>query len=820
MRRLLVFLLEVIFSQLLLAQQCQLEADISSFENRLNIHKNHSDSYLMDLNRLSILYIKQGNIDKADSINKLVIKSLLPDFSVSNPVVCGALDIRGLIYFALNDIEEAQRLWTLSLALKQHFFPRKKGWLAESYSYIARCYNYLIDIDSAIIYSEKAVALLNQCSKAERLTINAPEILRTFIYAYKISNMRGNEKVVCLQVAEKLDSISKIPHPWLNYYLPDYVHDKANVFTDLALHYRNIPTNKFRDPAFSEYCYHKAQRFYNEELSLRQTFNDNPNSLSVLYFTKALVQQYTFGNSVENMLKCLEYSNASIQQLDERMTSGKIEQMFFRTGKLNVMMFKSEFLINLYCLENNRKYLYELNNNASEAYDVFITLINSFKSDNIGSVFEIYNLFQFDALIYSELELYKLTGDKKFLNAAFSHSQQSRFLDLLSDQKNRSLINFNKEYFNDVIRKNIFFTRFTSNVFLDYYSSDFVPCAVFVVSKGELHVCYLDKPDFSTLSVLHDPAYINQKSDTVSRVLNSFYNCLIKPVEGYIQGKKTIHISSKSEFSAVPFDALVADLSNPNHFLGDDYCIQNRFSLLINPLYKSTNQNDPVSLFTLNPQYITHPDLLFHNKLCDELNEKYKAVSVRQLNNLPCNNPFILQISAHGYFDSTLMKPALLLNDSEIVTHNGIENMSSSPLLACLIMCESGRGVIKLYEGSDNLGRSFAANGTPAVITSLWKADDKASALIMSSFYRFLSEGLPVHEALAAAKREFRANNPDMIHPFYWAALQSTGDNLTIPLKSVQQKNNRLIYFIIAGAVLISGVVLFLFIQRRNKAKN
>jgi len=209
-------------------------------------------------------------------------------------------------------------------------------------------------------------------------------------------------------------------------------------------------------------------------------------------------------------------------------------------------------------------------------------------------------------------------------------------------------------------------------------------------------------------------------------------------------------------------------------------------------------------------------ELKFHNKLCDELNEKYKAVSVRQLNNLPCNNPFILQISAHGYFDSTLMKPALLLNDSEIVTHNGIENMSSSPLLACLIMCESGRGVIKLYEGSDNLGRSFAANGTPAVITSLWKADDYASALIMSSFYRFLSEGLPVHDALAAAKREFRANNPGMIHPFYWAALQSTGENLTIPLKSVRKKTNRLIYFIIAGTALISGALFFLFVRRRK----
>jgi len=207
---------------------------------------------------------------------------------------------------------------------------------------------------------------------------------------------------------------------------------------------------------------------------------------------------------------------------------------------------------------------------------------------------------------------------------------------------------------------------------------------------------------------------------------------------------------------------------------------------------------------------------LFNKKLCHELKDKYQAVSVNRLKDLPEKNPFILQISAHGYFDSTLMKPALLLNDSEIVSHKGIENMPSSPLLACLVMCESGKGVIRMYEGSDNLGRSFAANGTPAVITSLWKADDKASALIMSSFYLFLSEGLPVHDALAAAKREFRANNPDMNHPFYWAALQCTGDNLTVSLKSVRQKNNGLTYFIIAGSLLISGVLFFLFVKRRK----
>ncbi|HBG71765.1 MAG: hypothetical protein A2W93_06360 [Bacteroidetes bacterium GWF2_43_63] len=817
MNRIIIFTVSLFVVRFLNAQPCALESEIAVLKMNCSTQNSASDSVLQNLNKLSFLYIKHGNIDEAVSLNDFVIKSLYKNGIKVTPALTGALDVKGHILYSVNDIEEAKRVWELSLSVKRRFFSNRKGLLAESYSNLARCFNYMIAIDSAMIYSSEAVELINSCSIEERNKVNAPEILRTYVYAYKIYYMRGNEKKTCIQVAAKLDSIAAIPHPWLNYYLPDFIHDKANAFTDLALHFRDEPSNKNPDRAFSEYCYIRAQELYDRELYLRNKFNDNPNPLSTLYFTKALVQKYTFGNTIDNNLNCLSYANQSIQILNENNVSGKLDRMFFKTGKLNVMMFKSDFLINLYLLQKKKEHLNELYANTSAAYEVYIDLINNLKTDKLGSVFEVYNLFQFDALIFAELELYKLTGNKKYLTDAFCHSQQSRYLDLLASRKEKQNSKYNEQYFIDGIQKNIFFTKYTRHVFLDYYSSYYNPFVIFIVSNGELNYYTGTKPDFSDLSVLANPEFINDTQDSVYIALNSLYNSFIKPVCGYMIGKRFVHISSKADFCNVPFDALLPDLKNKNHFFGDEYNIQNRFSLLINPLFRKDHFDSNVAVFTVNPSYKKYPDLLFNRKLCDDLKHQYDAVSANHLKEIENSNPYILQISAHGYFDSSIMKPALLLNDSAVVTYSEIENLLSTPIIACLIMCESGKGVLKMYEGSDNLGRSFAVNGTPAVITSLWKADDKASALIMSSFYRFLSEGYPVHAALVEAKALFRKEHPEMAHPFYWASIQCTGDNLTVSLKSTQRKNQYFVLAAVAGSAVLAGLLLLVFLRRRKK---
>ena len=91
--------------------------------------------------------------------------------------------------------------------------------------------------------------------------------------------------------------------------------------------------------------------------------------------------------------------------------------------------------------------------------------------------------------------------------------------------------------------------------------------------------------------------------------------------------------------------------------------------------------------------------------------------------------------------------------------------------LVVLSACETGLG--KLSRGDDLVGlqRAFLYAGTPAVVTTLWKVDDRASFVLMREFYARLKTTAP-GEALSLAQRETLRQFP---HPFAWAGYGLTG---------------------------------------------
>jgi len=91
--------------------------------------------------------------------------------------------------------------------------------------------------------------------------------------------------------------------------------------------------------------------------------------------------------------------------------------------------------------------------------------------------------------------------------------------------------------------------------------------------------------------------------------------------------------------------------------------------------------------------------------------------------------------------------------------------------LVVLSACETGLG--KLSRGDELVGlqRAFLYAGTPAVVTTLWKVDDRASYELMRAFYDDLKR-VSVAESLRAAQLETMRAFP---HPFAWAAFGLTG---------------------------------------------
>jgi len=107
--------------------------------------------------------------------------------------------------------------------------------------------------------------------------------------------------------------------------------------------------------------------------------------------------------------------------------------------------------------------------------------------------------------------------------------------------------------------------------------------------------------------------------------------------------------------------------------------------------------------------------------------------------------------------------------------------------LVTLSACETGLGKKMVGEGYVGLAQALLRAGAQSVVVSLWKVDDRATALLMQRFYEdysgryegeragYESEPIPKAAALAEAKEWLRSYEDERgrrpyEHPYYWSA--------------------------------------------------
>jgi len=89
--------------------------------------------------------------------------------------------------------------------------------------------------------------------------------------------------------------------------------------------------------------------------------------------------------------------------------------------------------------------------------------------------------------------------------------------------------------------------------------------------------------------------------------------------------------------------------------------------------------------------------------------------------------------------------------------------------LVTLSGCETGVTTTKPGDDIVGLPRGFLLAGAPSLVASLWPVEDRATAYLMSEFYRRLSRGRPPASALREAKLALR-RNPRLGSRHNWAA--------------------------------------------------
>lgn len=142
----------------------------------------------------------------------------------------------------------------------------------------------------------------------------------------------------------------------------------------------------------------------------------------------------------------------------------------------------------------------------------------------------------------------------------------------------------------------------------------------------------------------------------------------------------------------------------------------------------------------------------------------------------------VLHLAAHGQLNAAapLFSRLVLAGDDDLDTARdgmlevrevyGLDLRQTS--LVVLSACQTQLGALSRGDDMVGLNRAFLFAGAPAVVASLWKVDDEATALLMTALYGHLKRGLGPAAALQAAQADTRARHPD---PFHWAAFVLTG---------------------------------------------
>ncbi len=183
----------------------------------------------------------------------------------------------------------------------------------------------------------------------------------------------------------------------------------------------------------------------------------------------------------------------------------------------------------------------------------------------------------------------------------------------------------------------------------------------------------------------------------------------------------------------------------------------------------------------------------------------------------------IVHFATHGFVDSEhpeLSSIVLSMVDRNGMRKNGLMSLHDiysldwSAELTVLSACQTALGKDIKGEGLVGLTHSFMSAGSKSVVASLWKVDDRATAVLMADFYEsMLQQGMSPSMALRSAKLKMMREK-HWSAPYYWAGFVVQGEYTNrIAVDSNSSLRRNLILLLLL--VLISwGLIIF---QRRRR---
>lgn len=275
-----------------------------------------------------------------------------------------------------------------------------------------------------------------------------------------------------------------------------------------------------------------------------------------------------------------------------------------------------------------------------------------------------------------------------------------------------------------------------------------------------------------------------QRFDNISTEEQMLSSWLIAPVEPLLSGAKRVGIVPHRELHQMPFSSTK---------LGEGYIID-KYALFYAPSasviqYTFGRRVDRTK--NLKVLAIGNPDLgkksldlPFAEKEASRVKWSFPdatvitgALATESWVATNIGEYGIIHIASHGEYNENLpMMSAVKMspdssNDGNLTTRE-IFGLSIKADLIALSACQTGLGKVGSGDDIVGLNRAFVYAGTHEILSSLWRVDDVATAVLIKYFYRNMA-AKDRAEALRQAQLEVRGQ---FRHPAYWAGLFLSGD--------------------------------------------
>lgn len=303
----------------------------------------------------------------------------------------------------------------------------------------------------------------------------------------------------------------------------------------------------------------------------------------------------------------------------------------------------------------------------------------------------------------------------------------------------------------------------------------------------------IENLDEQIAQLLEDTKMMDQKG-TFRALSYSLYEQLLKPLELPVSTTHLL-IVPDGTLAFLPFELLTNESSksyNPKQlaFLLKQYNIAYAYSATV--LWnQSQTKLQAANLLAVAPVFEGQAGrfLRYSEEELRSFKRLHKNELLReQANKAQFLNQWsdfqILHIASHATAsDEALHQPAIEFWDEQLYLTD-LYTYNATPQMVVLSACETGIGDLHQGEGVLSLARGFTYAGAASVVTTLWKVNDRSTAIIMAHFYEFLEDGLPKDEALRQAKLTYLGNCTDeMAAPYYWASFVQLGDNRSLQFK-------------------------------------